>query len=95
MVATLDARGHVVIFHLQRNRYEHLRHIGSAGSAIAFSSRRKNELFVAAKDGSVRVCVALPLRELVAPSMPAIIFCFGFVFRWTLAWILSVDRFGC
>ena len=55
MVATLDARGHVVVFHLLRNRYEHLRHVGSAGTAIAFSTRRKNELFVSTSDGSVQV----------------------------------------
>ena len=54
-----------MVFHLLRNRYEHLRHVGSAGSAIAFSSRRKNELFVALADGTVRVpqhgCLPYPL----------------------------------
>lgn len=52
--ATVDARGHVVVFHLLKNRYEHLRHAGAAGSCIAFSTRRKSELFVGLEDNTVR-----------------------------------------
>lgn len=55
VVATVDERGHIVIFRLLKNEYEHVKHVGTAGALVKFSNRRRAELFVALADHTVHV----------------------------------------
>ena len=56
LLATLDAHGQVVVFHLSSNRYVTVRRGGVRGVGVAFSPLRRTELFVALADGTIE-CV--------------------------------------
>jgi hypothetical protein len=63
-LATSDSRGNVYIFRLTKNRYERLQAIGTAVTAMCFSTLRKSELFVASRDGKIR-CFDIDSRRLL------------------------------
>lgn len=56
LLAALDKRARVVVFHLKSNRYAVVRKGGPQGIALAFSTNRRTELFVSLVDGTIE-CV--------------------------------------
>ncbi|GMH35330.1 hypothetical protein BSKO_03198 [Bryopsis sp. KO-2023] len=54
LLATVDNRGNVVLFHLATNRYARIGQPGPAGTCVEFSSRNKGLLFSGHADGSIR-----------------------------------------
>ena len=72
MVASVDARGHVVVFDLYQNRYRHLKHAGSPGVRIMFTPSTRNDVLVALEDGSVCARVGVLRMDFLNLCFPPI-----------------------
>ena len=61
---TLDTNGQLIAFYLQQNRYAAIKRSGARAVAIAFSPRRRSELFVALADGTIE-CMDTASKQVV------------------------------